>query len=166
MRVCVLDDYQECASSLADWESLGPDVSVTFFNDNADSWASEWSSALVDRVEPFDVIVTMRERSRFPRVVLEQLQNLKLLCTQGGRNNSIDIAAANERSVAVCGTGGKPWSTAELTWALLLAVAKKIPEEDAAMRAGKFMTVRAQETAHQPRTGLATRHSSGWKLSY
>ena len=94
----------------------------------------------MERVQPFDIIVTMRERSRFPAAVLEQLSNLKLLCTQGGRNASIDIAAANAQGVSVCGTSGKPWSTAELTWALLLALAKKVPEEDASMRQGGFQT--------------------------
>jgi phosphoglycerate dehydrogenase-like enzyme len=59
---------------------------------------------------------------------------------QGGRNASIDIAAANERGVTVCGTGGMPWSTAELTWALILALAKKVTVEDAAIREGRFMT--------------------------
>ena len=105
-----------------------------------DDWSTEWSAALVERCAPYDVVVTMRERSRFPRAVLEQLPKLKLLCTQGGRNASIDVAAANERGIPVCGTSGKPWSTAELTWALLLALAKKVPQEDAAMRAGGFMT--------------------------
>ena len=138
VKVCVLDDYQGVASSCADWASLG--VDVTFYSDNADDWTTEWSAALVERCAPFDVVVTMRERSRFPRAVLEQLPKLKLLCTQGGRNASIDVAAANERGIPVCGTSGKPWSTAELTWALLLALAKKVPQEDAAMRAGGFMT--------------------------
>ena len=64
VKVCVLDDYQGVASSCADWASLGDSVDVTFYSDNADDWATEWSAALVERCAPYDVVVTMRERSR------------------------------------------------------------------------------------------------------
>ena len=92
--------------------------------------------ALVARLEPFDVVVAMRERTAFPRSVLERLPNLKLLVTTGRRNKSIDIEAANDRGITVCGTGILPNGTAELTWGLILAVTRHIPQEDASVRAG------------------------------
>jgi phosphoglycerate dehydrogenase-like enzyme len=91
---------------------------------------------LVRRLQPFDVIVAMRERTPFPRTLLERLPNLKLLVTTGAANKSIDVAAADERGVTVCGTGAHPPGPAELTWALILAVARHVPQEDAAVRAG------------------------------
>src|SRR4051794_20410980 len=78
----------------------------------------------------------MRERTAFPRNVLERLPNLKLLVTTGMRNKSIDTQAANDSSVTVCGTGSQPTATAELTWALILASVRHIPREDAGVRAG------------------------------
>ncbi|MGZ6734661.1 MAG: D-2-hydroxyacid dehydrogenase family protein, partial [Nocardioides sp.] len=91
---------------------------------------------LVDRLAPFDVVVAMRERTPFPRAVLERLPNLRLLVTTGMRNKSIDVAAALERGIVVSGTGSQATATAELTWGLILAVLRHIPEEDAAVRAG------------------------------
>ena len=97
VKVCVLDDYQAWRAVATG--PLGDSVDVTFYSDNEDDWTTEWSAALVERCAPFDVVVTMRERSRFPRAVLEQPPKLKLLCTQGGRNASIDVAAASERGI-------------------------------------------------------------------
>src|SRR4051794_9603187 len=78
----------------------------------------------------------MRERTPFPRALLERLPALKLLVTTGAANKSIDVAAANEHGITVCGTGAHLPGTAELTWALILAVARHIPQEDASVRAG------------------------------
>src|SRR4051794_18331799 len=78
----------------------------------------------------------MRERTPFPRSLIERLPRLKLLVTTGERNASIDVAAAAERGIAVCGTGYQSPPTAELTWALILAVARHLPEEDRSIRAG------------------------------
>jgi phosphoglycerate dehydrogenase-like enzyme len=78
----------------------------------------------------------MRERTAFPRTVLERLPNLKLLVTTGMRNKAIDIAAANERGITVCGTGSQATATAELTWGLILATLRHIPQEDASVRVG------------------------------
>jgi phosphoglycerate dehydrogenase-like enzyme len=96
--------------------------------------------ALVDRLAGFDVVVAMRERTPFPRSLLERLPALRLLVTTGMRNASIDLKAAAEAGVVVSGTGGGGWSTAELTWGLILAVTRRITQEDACVRAGEWQT--------------------------
>jgi phosphoglycerate dehydrogenase-like enzyme len=130
-RIAVLDDYQSVAADFCDWSTLPEPAEVVEFHDSVDDEA-----ALVARLEPFDVIVAMRERTAFPRSVLERLPNLKLLVTTGRRNKSIDIEAATELGITVCGTGILPNGTAELTWGLILAVTRHIPQEDASVRAG------------------------------
>src|SRR5829696_1992653 len=129
-RIAVLDDYQSAAAAFSDWSQV-PDADVVEFSDHL---ADE--DALVERLQPFDVVVAMRERTPFPRPVLERLPNLRLLVTTGRRNKSIDVEAANELGIPVCGTGILPNGTAELTWGLILAVARHIPQEDASVRAG------------------------------
>jgi phosphoglycerate dehydrogenase-like enzyme len=130
-RIAVLDDYQYVAASLADWSQLPEAVEVVEFADHIGD-----VDTLVTRLQPFDVVVAMRERTPFPRAVLERLPNLRLLVTTGARNPSIDVAAARECGVTVCGTGAHPTGTAELTWALILGVARHLPQEDASVRAG------------------------------
>jgi phosphoglycerate dehydrogenase-like enzyme len=82
------------------------------------------------------VVIAMRERTRFSREVLERLPGVKLLVTTGMRNKSIDVEAATELGITVCGTASQPTATAELTWGLILATLRHIPQEDAGMRAG------------------------------
>jgi phosphoglycerate dehydrogenase-like enzyme len=94
--------------------------------------------ALVDRLKEFEIVVAMRERTPFPRSLLERLPRLKLLITTGMRNASIDIKAAADRGITVCGTGGVGSPTAELTWGLILALLRRIPQEDRATRAGQW----------------------------
>src|SRR4051812_29817380 len=135
LHIAVLDDYQGVSGRYADWSSLPEPAEVTVFGDHLDD-----ADALVDRLSPFEVVVAMRERTPFPRSVLERLPNLRLLVTTGAKNASIDVAAAVERGVAVCGTGAHPSGTAELTWALILAVARHLPEETANVRDGGWQT--------------------------
>jgi len=130
-RIAVLDDYQYVAATYADWSQLPEPVEVVEFSAHI---ADE--DKLVARLQPFDVVIAMRERTPFPRRVLERLPSLRLLVTTGMRNPSIDIAAAQELGITVCGTGAHPSGTAELTWALILAVARHLPQEDASVRAG------------------------------
>ncbi|RKT86331.1 Lactate dehydrogenase [Saccharopolyspora antimicrobica] len=134
IRVAVLDDYQGVARDYADWDSLP--AQVEFFHEHIADQAE-----LVRRLEPFEVVAAMRERTAFPREVLAALPNLKLLVTTGMRNASIDMAAARELGVVVSGTGGagaeRAWApTAELTWGLIFALLRKIPEEDRSIREG------------------------------
>ena len=129
-RIAVLDDYQHIAHTFADWSRV-PDASVVVFSDHVDD-----EDALVARLEPFDILVAMRERTPFPRSTLSRLPNLELLVTAGVRNRSIDVEAATELGIPVCGTRNLPSPAVELTWALILATARHVPQEDAAVRAG------------------------------
>ena len=130
-RVAILDDYQAVALRLADWGSLPADVEV--FRDHV---ADE--AGVAARLADFDVVVAMRERTPFTRSLLARLPRLRLLVTTGMRNASIDLRAAAERGIRVCGTAGLPSPTAELTWALILALVRHVPREDRATRDGRW----------------------------
>jgi phosphoglycerate dehydrogenase-like enzyme len=130
MRVALLDDYQRIARDCAPWETLGADVEIVSFPDHVAD-----DDALVARLAGFDVVVAMRERTPLGRARLERLTDLRLLVTTGSGNASIDAAAAGELGVVVCGTDGLAAPTVELTWALILALARHVPAEDRAMRA-------------------------------
>jgi phosphoglycerate dehydrogenase-like enzyme len=93
------------------------------------------TEALVSALVPYDVIVAMRERTFFDASRLSQLPRLRLLVTTGMANTSIDLAAASAQGITVCGTGGSAYSTAELTWGLILALVRHIPEEDRRLKA-------------------------------
>ena len=134
MKIALLDDYQKVAKQSADWGSLPAGTQVDSYGDTiADQ------KELVRRLEPYDVIVAMRERTRFPAQVLDALPNLKLLVSTGGRNPSIDAEACARRNIALCAAHGAPSgqsSTSEVAWSLILALVKRIPQSDKAMRAG------------------------------
>jgi phosphoglycerate dehydrogenase-like enzyme len=132
MRIAVLDDYQGVAREMADW---GKDCEVVSFKDHLSKLED-----VARRLADFEIVVAMRERTPFPRALLENLPRLKLLVTTGMRNASIDVAAARERGVTVCGTPGSSGSTGELTWGLILALFRQIPREDRALREGKWQT--------------------------
>jgi phosphoglycerate dehydrogenase-like enzyme len=106
-----------------------------------------------ERLRPFDAVVAMRERTPFPRALLERLPALRLLITTGMVNASIDLDAARELGVTVCGTGSQPHGPAELTWALILALARQVPAEDAGIRAGAWQRTVGQDLAGR-RLGL------------
>ncbi len=131
LRIAVLDDFQSVAADFAHWSTLPEEADVVSFADHLDD-----EGAVAVRLAGFDVVVAMRERTPFPRSLLERLPRLRLLVTTGARNAAIDLAAAADRGVTVCGTGAHPTGTVELTWALILAVARHVPEEDAGVRAG------------------------------
>ncbi|HEY0506882.1 MAG TPA: NAD(P)-dependent oxidoreductase, partial [Blastococcus sp.] len=130
-RIAVLDDYQSVAATFTDWSQLPEPVEVVEFHDHVAD-----VDALVARLQSFDVVIAMRERTPFPREVLERLPDLRLLVTTGMRNKAIDVEAATELGITVCGTGAQATATVELTWALILAAVRHIPQEDAAMRVG------------------------------
>jgi len=133
VRVAILDDYQSVALRSADWSALAGRAELAAFADHLEDEA-----ALGERLRGFDAVVAMRERTPFPRSLLERLPLLRLLVTTGMRNAAIDVAAARERGVTVCGTRGLDYPTAELTWALILAITRRIPLEHAAVRAGRW----------------------------
>jgi phosphoglycerate dehydrogenase-like enzyme len=135
MRIAVLDDYLKVAQGMANWDSLKADI--TFFNEFIQP------DKMAETLASFDVVVAMRERSAFPASVIQAMPQLKLLVTTGLRNNSIDLDACRQAGVVVSGSPGDPLSTgatAELSWSLLLALFKKIPQEDANMKNGLWQT--------------------------
>ena len=125
----VIDDYQQAATRFADWEQLGDQVELTVFSDHLDD-----EDAVARRLAGFDVVVIMRERTPFPASLLARLPRLKLLVTTGMRNASIDLAAAKEQGVTVCGTDSTSTPPAEMTWALILGLARHLVPEATALR--------------------------------
>jgi phosphoglycerate dehydrogenase-like enzyme len=128
-RIGILDDYQDVALSLADWSSLSARIEV-FTAPFADE------DELAERLADFDILVAMRERTLFPASTLSRLRQLKLLVSTGPVNAAIDVKAARELGIVVCGTGYFSYPTAELTWALILAAARNLPEQVQSMRSG------------------------------
>lgn len=136
MKIAVLDDYLKVAQTLAPWDALGDEV--VFFEDFIP--VLDCARVLVD----FDVIVAMRERTRFPATLIHALPNLKLIVTTGLRNNAIDLPACAEKNVVVCGAPGDEngaVGTAELGWALAMALFKRVIEEASNMKNGLWQTV-------------------------
>lgn len=132
-RVAILDDYQNVALKMTDWSALPKDVEVRVFQDHVKD-----EDALVGRLYDFPIVMAMRERTPFPRSTFARLPNLKLLTTTGMRNAAIDMHAASDHGVTVCGTGGVIYPTAELTWGLILSLLRYIPREDRAVRGGRW----------------------------
>jgi phosphoglycerate dehydrogenase-like enzyme len=135
LRVAILDDYQGVALAMADWQSLHPQATIEAFADHLDDL-----DAVARRLHAFECVVAMRERTPFPRALFAKLPNLRLLITAGMRNAAIDLTAATERKVQVSGTDMLPYPTAELSWGLILALFRHIPQEDRATRAGHWQT--------------------------
>jgi len=131
LQVGVIDDYQDAAREFGPWAELAGRADVTIFNDHVTD-----TDALAERLAPFDVIVATRERTRFPRQVLQRLPRLRLLVSTGMGSAHIDLAAARELGITVSGTAGRPEPPAELTWALILGLARHVAAEDAGIRTG------------------------------
>ena len=131
MRVAILDDYQNTALASADWSLISGRTEIEVFTDHLFD-----EDKIVRRLQDFEVICAMRERTPFTSSLIERLPNLKLIISSGMRNRGIDIEAAKKNNVVVCGTKsvGKP--TAELAWGLILALARRIATEDMNVRAG------------------------------
>jgi len=139
MRLTILDDYQGVALDMADWSPVrdrGIEIAVERF-----PFADE--NDLVRRLGDSELIAAMRERTPFPKRVVDRLPKLKLLITTGMRNASFDMAALKARDVTVCGTGGPGGGnedTAELAWGLILGAARRVAEDHALMRHGGWQT--------------------------
>ncbi len=131
-RCAVLDDYQNVALTLADWSTLARDVDVTVFNAPLGG-LEDAAKALAGS----SIVCLMRERTPFPRAMFEKLPDLKLVVTTGMRNAAIDVAAAKERGVLVCGTESAAHPTAELAVGLMIDLARKISYENARMKSGE-----------------------------
>ena len=135
IRIAVLDDYQQVSGAFADWSVLPASAEVIYFSDHINN-----QEAIIERLLPFDVVCVMRERTPLTREILTRLPKLRLIVSTGFRNASIDIKAAKELEIEVKHTG-YVWSGApELTWALLMAVARNIPQENSNLKSGNWQT--------------------------
>ena len=135
MNIAILDDYQGVSPQLADWSQLPPGMEVQMFLDHLSD-----EDALVERLKDFQIIMGMRERTAFPRSLLERLPQLRLLITTGGGNASFDTQAATELGIVCCGTGGSGEGPTELTWGLIIGLLRQIPQEVQATKNGIWGT--------------------------
>jgi phosphoglycerate dehydrogenase-like enzyme len=133
LRLAVLDDWEGAAGDFVDWRAEVPEAEVTVFTDHLTD-----AGELAGRLAPFDAVMLMRERTQVAAPLLRALPKLRLIVTTGMRNRALDVAAAAELGVLVCGTQGLQWAAPELTWALILALARNIPGAAASMRAGRW----------------------------
>ena len=133
MKVAILDDYQNIAQYFADWENSNCDIKV--FNDSFES-----EDHTIENIKEFEALLLMRERTPMTRKVIESCPNLKIICTGGMRNKSIDLQAAKENNIKVCGTEMNVNSTAELTWALIMGLARNLRQETENMFQGYWQT--------------------------
>jgi D-3-phosphoglycerate dehydrogenase len=131
VRAAILDDYQNVAMGLADWSPVAKDVEIKVFNKPFGS-----QDEAIKALQGFTVVVGMRERTPFPRKVIEALPDLKLLITTGARNNSFDVKACSERGVTVCGTGAVGSPTTGIAFGLMLELTRRIGFENARLKAG------------------------------
>jgi phosphoglycerate dehydrogenase-like enzyme len=132
VKVTLLDDYQDVALAMAPWDKLGAEVVALHEHVLGDELAAALAGS--------EVVVAMRERTPFDRALLHRLPDLRLLVTTGMANAAIDLDAARDRGVLVCGARGRQPAPAELTWALVLAVTRRLAYEDAAVRGGGWQT--------------------------
>ncbi|AIB42225.1 D-2-hydroxyacid dehydrogenase family protein [Pseudomonas sp. FP1911] len=131
IQIAVLDDWQNVASDVVDWSTLGSVGMVHFLHDYPADTAT-----MIERLKGFEVICLMRERSTFDKALLQGLPKLKLLVTGGMRNAAIDLPAAKALGIQVCGTDSYKHAAPELTWALIMASTRNLLAEANSLRAG------------------------------
>ncbi|MBX8545480.1 D-2-hydroxyacid dehydrogenase family protein [Pseudomonas cichorii] len=132
-RIAVIDDWQDIARDVVDWSVLAPIGEVSFLHEFPADTAT-----MVQRLQGFEVICVMRERTLFDEALLSQLPRLKLLVTGGMRNAAIDIKAAKRLGIEVCGTESYKHAAPELTWALIMGVTRNLVAEANSLRDGKW----------------------------
>lgn len=130
-RIAVLDDYQGVALTFADWSDIQARAHVTVFREPFPD-----ARTLTELLEPFQAVCVMRERTPLNRAILSQLPNLKLIVSTGKRNASIDMEAAAERGITVVPTGYHDSGAPEFTWALILALMRRVVPESLSVREG------------------------------
>jgi phosphoglycerate dehydrogenase-like enzyme len=131
MKIAILDDYQNVALAMANWTTIERRAEITVFHDHLAE-----SEELVRRLEPFDIICVMRERTPIRRDLIARLPQLKLIASTAPGNAAIDVAAAEERGIKVVGTGYSSTPTIEMTWALILASVRHLVSESNSVRDG------------------------------
>lgn len=149
LRCAVIDDFQSVATTVVDWSPVTADVEVVTFPEHL-ATEDEAAAALAD----FDIVVTLRERVPFPAELLDRLPRLRLLVASGMRNSAIDFDAAQRHGVVVCGTASSSTPPVELTWALLLGLARGIVPEAQALRTGGPWQSTLGADLHGRRLGL------------
>ncbi|MEU2224816.1 D-2-hydroxyacid dehydrogenase family protein [Streptomyces sp. NPDC018347] len=149
LRCVVLDDFQGVAVESADWSVLGDQVEVVALREHLDG-----EDALATALADYDIVVTLRERVPFPGSLIARLPRLKLLIASGMRNGVIDYAAAQAHGVTVCGTASSGTPPVELTWALLLGLARGIVQENNALRGNGPWQSTVGADLHGRRLGL------------
>ncbi len=153
MKIAILDDYQDAVRRLPCFSLLdGLDVKV--FQHSA-----RGIGQLAIRLAPFDVLVLIRERTRLERALLSRLPNLKMICQTGRLGPHVDADAARERGIRLVEGPGDPVATAELTWSLILAASRKMPQYASLMRQGLW-----QATAVRPEQNTLGRVVNGRRL--
>jgi len=130
-RCAILDDYQAVALESADWSKVKADLDIKVFHEHLGG-----AEQVIKALQGFDIVVAMRERTPFPKAVIDSLPDLKLLITTGMRNASIDTEAAKARGVTVCGTGSFGSPTSGVAIGLMLELTRHIGYENARLHAG------------------------------
>jgi D-3-phosphoglycerate dehydrogenase len=140
MKVAILDDYQNVSLILGNFEKLKKDFDFYVFNQPFEN-----EDRAIEQLKDFEVLLVMRERTPITKKIILNLKNLKLIITSGMRNKSIDFLTAKEKKILVCGTDSSSNSTAELTWALILGLARNLREEAENMYQGYWQTTLGHE---------------------
>ena len=135
MKIAILDDYQQVAEHFADWQKVNDRCELKVFNEPFDD-----EDHAIENLLDFDALIIMRERTPITTKLLNACSNLKLIITSGMRNKSIDLETCKQKNITVCGTDMHPNPTAELTWALILGLARNIREETENMYQGYWQT--------------------------
>ena len=135
LRTAVINDYMRIVRNVADWSRLDGKAELTFFHEHLDT-----EEAVTQRLAPFDIIVSERERTRFTASLLERLPQLKLLCVTGTDNWAVDFEATRRLGITVCNTASVMAAMPELAWGLILALTRGIVRDDRAIRAGRWQT--------------------------
>ena len=135
LKVAILDDYQNVSQQFIDLEKLSGKYEIKIFSepfvDEAD---------VIEQLSDFEALLVMRERTPITKKIIENLTKLKFIITSGLRNKSIDLEAAQKRKIIVCGTESNTNPTPELTWALILGLARNFKEEIDNMYQGYWQT--------------------------
>jgi phosphoglycerate dehydrogenase-like enzyme len=135
MKIAILDDYQDVALKFADWSRIARIADISVFTDHIGE-----PEELITRLQPFDVLCVMRERTPLPRDIIERLPRLKMIASTGPGNASIDEQAARDRNIHVTNTGYRSTPTIEMTWALILASVRNLVGETTSLRTGGWQT--------------------------
>ena len=135
LKVAILDDYQNVSQQFVDLEKLSGKYEIKIFSEPFEN-----EDDLIDKLSDFEALLVMRERTPITKNIIENLNKLKFIITSGLRNKSIDLSAAKKRKIIVSGTESNLNPTPELTWALILGLARNIKEETDNMYQGYWQT--------------------------